>query len=521
MPRGYIEPTYQLQPIDLVSPGFRGLNLVQSGSILSPAYATEATNTVLDANGLLAARDGVTNLTTTPIAGNPIVRTLHEFVKEDGTVSLVVAWNGGIGTAVADPAGSDISGAVTDANGTWQFLNFNNKVVGLQPGLKPIVYTGAGNFATVVESSGTAPTGGIGTAAFGRVWVVRADKQTIDYSGLLNETQWASGGAGSIDMRTVWTHGTDEVRAIVAFNGALVVFGYNHIVFWTDGRGSVLGIDPTQMYVSDVVPGTGCVSRFSVQPVGETDLLFLSPNGVQSIQRLVAERSSPISTLSKYVRDALLSQLGAENIENIRSTYNPLTGFYLLSFPVATTVWVLDQRRRYRDEDQDLCSVITLWNLSLTAMLTRRVTNTTLVARTAGRVGQYVGDNDEGTVFRFSYKSPWLDLGEEIANRLKILKRIGAILFVRNATTVDFKWSVDFDPTFDILQRTIDSTGTSSEFNLAEFNIAEFGGGLALKILKVPARGRGQYFRIGIEANVNGEFALQQSELFTKIGRLA
>lgn len=513
-------PHAQLQPVDLVAPGFRGLNFVQSGALLSPAFATEAMNCVIDQSGRLSARDGVNNLSTTPITGAPTVRTLFEYVDADGDLQTIVAWDGGISTSVSNPQGSDISGSLTDANGAWRFQNFNGKLLGFQSGQKLAVYTGSGSFATVTEASGTAPTGGVALAAYGRVWQLDADNQTIKYSALLDETRWAEAdGGGIIDMRNVWTQGMDVVTAIWAFNGALVVFGRNHIVFWTDGKGSELGIDPTQMYVVDTVAGTGCLSWQTIQPVGETDLIFLSPNGVQSVQRLLTERSAPISTLSKYVRDELLYQLQSETIANIRSTYNPLTGFYALSFPLTGQTWVFDQRRRWKDEDGDELSVVTRWDIAPTAMYTLR-NNATYLAVTAGRIGQYLGDNDEGDAFRFIYQSPWLDLGEDFANRLKILKRLGAILFVRNETAVIFKWNVDFDDGFEFLTRTV-SGDAAAEWGSGEWGAAEWSGGLALRILKVPARGRGQYYRIGVEADVNGEFALQQAELFTKIGRLA
>lgn len=515
----HIIPKYQLQPVDLVSPGFRGLNLVQSGSLLSPAYATEAQNAILDANGRLAARDGVTNVTTTPISPAVIINSLFEYNQEDGTTRTIVAYDGGISNDLADPEGGDISGAVVDTDGTWWFQNFNDKVIGFQDGRIPIAYTGTGNFAEINESSGTAPSGGVGLAAYGRVWGLDTDKQTIKYSALLDETAWDSSDSGLIDMRKVWTQGTDQVTALWAFNGALVVFGKKHIVFWVDGQGSAIGLDPVQMYVSDIVGGTGCISQWSIQPVGETDLLFLSPNGVQSIKRLISERSAPISTLTKYVRDELVSNSAAEQPEDIRSAYSPIHGFYLLSFPTSGVTWVLDQRRRYRDEDGDELSIVTRWNIAPTALVYRS-DNTILLAITPGYVGRYIGDQDVGSSFRFIYQSPWLDLGEELANRLKMLKRLGSILFVRNETAIIFKWSVDFKDDFKSMTSIV-SGDASAEFGIAEFGEDEWSGGLALRILKLPARGRGQYYRIGLEADVNGEFAIQQAELFTKIGRLA
>lgn len=511
-----IPPASQITPVDLVSPGFRGLNFVQSGSLLNPAYATQARNAILDANGRLAARDGVTDVTTTPVV-DAVMRNIHEYVNNAGTREVIFSYDGGISNNLADPAAGDISGTVTDTDGQFWFQNFNGKVLAFREGQKLAVRT-TGNFATVVEASGTAPDGGIALAAYGRVWQTD-DKQTIKYSGLLDETDWGGAGAGTIDMSTIWTQGTDEITAIRAFNGALVVFGKNHIIFWIDGQGSALGIDPNQMYVVDTITGTGALSQHTIQPVGETDLLFLAKVGVQSIKRLIQEKSAPISTLTKYVRDEMLFQLQSEAIANVRSTYNPLTGFYLLSFPVAGKTWVLDQRRRYQDEDGDEVSIITDWDIAPTAMASTDA-NTLYVSIEPGYVSQLLGDTDRGDSFRFIYQSPWLNLGEDFANRLKILKRLGSILFVRNETNIVFKWNVDFDDGFKSIQRTVRGDA-SAEWGSAEWGAAEWSGGLALRILKVPARGRGQYYRIGIEADVNGEFAVQQAELFTKLGRLA
>lgn len=520
-----ILPSKQLQPIDLVAPGFKGLNLLQAGGILPPAFATEALNAILDSEGRLRARQGFTLVSTTPITATPIVRTIHQYVKSAGTTAAVVAWNGGISDDLVDPSANDISGAVVDANGTWQFQNFNGKVLGFQPGQKPIVWNGTGNFATVVESDGTAPDGGIGLAAFGRVWALDGDLQTIQYSGLLNETQWlaGSGGAGLIDMRTVWTNGTDIVMAIVAFNGQLVVFGKRHIVFFGDGVGSALGIDPTNLYVTDVIAGVGTISKFSIQPVGETDLLFASSEGVQSLARLVIQKSAPVSNLSKYVRDELLAHLAAESPDTLRSTYNPLLGVYMLSLPAVSTTWVFDDKRRWTDQEGAEVSVVTRWSIAPTALYTR-LDHSILASIGLGKIHKYGGSSDDGAKYRFIYKSSWLDLGEEVANRLKILKRIGAIVVVSTDAVLIFKWAVDFrNDEQSLVVNVAGKSGALAQWGISEYGIAEFGGGgVALHILKLPARSAtGQYFRLGIEADVTGDLSLQQAELFAKIGRLA
>lgn len=514
-----LPPKEQLQPIDLVTPGFRGLNTAQSGSILSPVYCTIADNAIIDASGRLAARDGVTDVTTTPISPVATVRTLHEYIKEDGSVELIVAWDGGISNSAADPEAADISGAVTDADGIWRFQNFNNLVLGFQQGLTPIVYSGTGTFATIVPSSGTAPTGEVALAAFGRVWAMMADNQTIKYSATLDHLDWGGAGAGQIDMSNIWTNGTDQVTALAAFNGQLVVFGRHHIVFFGDGNLGVLGISPTQLAVTDIVTGTGTISQYSLQPIGESDLLYLSDEGVQSLTRVILEKSNPITTLTKYVRDDLLDGVRQEDPRDIRSTYNSRIAAYVLSLPTSGATWVLDQRRRWTDEfdGSELCTP-TRWTIAPTALVTRR-SKEMYLAIEDGYVSEYTGSNDRGTKFRFIYQSPWLDLGEQVANFLKILKRIGSIVYVSAETAIVFKWAVDFNDNFRSLTVTVPGD-VSAEWGEGEYGEAEYGGSLALRIIKKAARHKGQYYRLGIEADVEGEFSIQQAELFAKIGRL-
>lgn len=512
--------TAQLAPIDLVAPGFRGLNLAKAGALLDPSFATIAENCVIDDAGRLGARLGYSLDTTASLGADVPIKSIFEYIIAASTSQMIITWDGGISNSISDPGGNDISGAVDDADGRWFFQNFNNKVIGFQDGKQPIVYAGTGTFADIVELDGDAPTGGIGLAAFGRVWGVDADKTTIKYSALLDETTWAGEDAGIIDTHNLWIDGTDEVTALAAFNSALLIFGKRHVIMYIDGQGSALGLDPLTMYVVDMITGTGCLSQFTLQAVGETDLLFLSNNGVQSFSRLVNGKSNPIQTLTKLVRDQLVRDVAIEGVTTIRSVYSAVDGFYILSLPTVGISYVLDQRHNYTDDEQDAISLITTWTLAPTALVSR--TNTDMLFGIDAGVVTYGGNtSDSGESFRVRYQSPWLNLGEEVANRLKILKRIGAILFVQTNTNIIFKWSADFSEDFKSVTESITDSDAASEWNIAEWGEGEWGGGLTLRIMKMPARITGQYFRVGVEADVDGQFALQQLELFAKIGRVA
>ncbi len=281
---------------------------------------------VVDGSGNLAARNGYTDKTTTKVTSTPAIETLHEYIQQDGTLILVSAWNGDMGVGLTDPEGNSVEGAFNAADGHFLMCNFNDKVLAFQEGKRFGVKSTTGNFAEVVESAGTAPSGGIALCAYGRVWCTETDGKTISYSSLLDETAWSGGTSGAIDMSNIWTGGTDQITAIAAFNGELVVFGRRHIVFWTDGTGAQLGIDPNNIYVSDVVEGTGCIQQLTVSHIGESDIWFLSPNGVQSLARLTQGRSNEVKTLTQNVRTLIRADLDAETEADIRGAYSPDNG---------------------------------------------------------------------------------------------------------------------------------------------------------------------------------------------------
>lgn len=512
-----------LAPINLVSPGGSGLNKQNEAAILGPEWATEALNAVFDVSGRLTARHGWSPVTTSPMSGTPIVDVIFEYIKEDGTRALLSAGGSKIWSGITGP--TDVTGTATVTVGdNWQFLNFNDHVLAVQQGEQPIRSTG-GNFADMVAAAGTAPQGNCGLAAFGRVWISDSDKQTIKYSNLLDETTWTGGDAGLIDMSSVWPHGMDEVVALAAYNGSLVIFGKNAIVFYRDAFGSALGLDPGTIFVSDTIVGTGCVARDSVQQIDNGDILFLSANGVQSLQRLIQERSNPINNVSVNVRDYLLGYVAGETMTEVRSLYAPREGFYLLILPTSQRVFCFDTRYRLQDGSYR----VTEWASRIKAGV-RANDNTVYLslAHLGGRIGSYAGYNDRSaanaaTTYDFKYNSGWLDLGVEAASYIKILKNInGTVLSGVAGNTMSVLWDFDFRNAFNSLTVTFDNTASAGEWGVGEWDIMEWGGGAALQRFSVPTSGSGQFLKIGMNVPIDqNTFVLQQMNLYAKIGRLA
>jgi hypothetical protein len=218
------------------------------------------------------------------------------------------------------------------------------------------------------------------------------------------------------------------------------------------------------------------------------------------------------------VNTSLLADLADTTANTIRSVVDPERGIYIISFPSEERSWVLHYTRPFKDEvTGQVLFPITTWDLAPTAWLWDQ-SNRRLLLGFAGNVGLYGGlDTDNGTSFQLEYQSSWLDLGEQYANRLKILKRLGSILFITQASTVTYKWDFDFKGEF--LSKTVSfAGGTIAEWGSAEFGEDEYSGGLSLRIFKFPARGQGQYIKVGIALTVTSQFSIQQLELFAKLG---
>lgn len=486
--------------------------------MLPPVWAIESQNTVIDSLGRVAARPGRTTVSASSAPGT--IRTIFEYRTAAGTSVSIVAYDGGISSSLAAPNGSSLVGTVSSvANGRWYFANFLDQCVGFQSGQRPILLTSpAGTFSNVADTN--APTGGIGTAAYGRVWGIDGDMKTLKWSALADATNWTTGDSGSINLQKVWPQGNDTPTSVFAWNGSIAIAGMRQILFYGSSAASAIGLDVTTIQITDVIEGTGVLSQWTVAPVGETDVVFCSLIGIQSLARLLVQRSRPTTQLSKNVRDALVGQLAAETASAITGTYSPTYGFYSLSLPTSGYTWIADQRHRFQDEDGDEVSRITRWNFAATATVEFANRTFYLSSPTAGSVAKLASGTDDGNTFTYILRLPWMDLGQDYANRLKALKRIGALLYGRTSATVSFTWYTDFNVSGNSVNRQI-SGSTNAEWGTAQWGIDQWSGGLLLTLLNVQATSTGQYFSLQIQTNTDSNFAVQQTNLLAKLLRLA
>ena len=494
----------QLQSINLVAPAFKGINTEDSPLAQDPSFAEIADNAVIDKRGRIAARKGHDVITTTKtVLGSETIRAIKEFQDDAGNTKVFSVGNNKIisgTTTLVDETPAAYS--ITTDN--WKMVNFNDKIYFFQRSYEPLVYDNAGG--SVVKLSTVSGAAGVTSAiygnevlaAYGRLWTADfgADKSTIYWSDLLIGHNWSGGTSGSINISKVWPDGHDEIVALAAHNGALIIFGKHSIVVYANAEA------PAEMALADTVAGVGCVDRDTVQYTG-TDVLFLSHTGLKSFGRTIQEKSMPISSLSDTITKDIINLLQNET-EFYRSVYSPEEGFYLLSFVGQDVTYCFDVRGTLENGSYRA----TRWPGTGFTAYTRLESGELYIGTTEG-ISEYSGYSDNGTKYRFKYYSPGLTFGDP--SMLKRVKKIRPTLVGANSATVFLKWAYDFDTFYRTAEFTVGNQQPAF-YNESEFNVGEFTGGELTSRRAVNATGGGGVINIGLEADING-FALSLQEI--------
>lgn len=499
-----------LQSINLVAPAFKGVNTEDSPIAQDPSFADVADNAVIDKRGRIAARKGISVLTTDKTElGSDYVHKVHYFYDDAGNEVVFSAGNNKIMTGTTTLTDVTPASYPITAN-NWKIVNFNDKAYFFQRGYDPLVYDNATGLRTFTVANGT-PTDATlkcheALAAYGRLWIVdnATDTQTIYWSDLLIGNDFTGGSSGSIDVSKAWPDGYDEVRAIAAHNDALIIFGKHSILVY-GGASS-----PASMALVDTVAGVGCICRNSVQHTG-TDVLFVSNSGLRSFGRTIQEKSMPLSDLSKNVKTEFIGLIQERTLPTA-SVYSPENSFYLISFPDQSIVFCFDLKGRLENGGLR----VTRWT-SIPHKSFERKTDGTLYIGTSDGVGTYTGYTDNSAVYRFKYYSPGLTFGDP--SKIKLLKKLRPTIVGANDATVYMKWAYDFDTSFNSYTFTIGNQ-TPSYYGVGEFGIAEYTGGELTTRNVVNTTGSGSIITIGLEADINGAaLSLQEINVLALIGK--
>ena len=526
----------QLLTGTIAAPGFFGLNTQDSSIQLSSGFALEANNCVIDKFGRIGARKGWVKVNSTAAStGN--FRTIFEVVKDDGNVVLSTA-NNKIYSGTNTLTELVVRNSDDTANLTYTISDDNWQISGMpydtgatpsahailvQEGHAPLVYhklgatphahTGAYGLQRLGDISNL-PVGYTVTdfipntilTAYGRTWVadIAGDKQTVYFSDLLDPTEWKTGTSGYLNISEVVPN-NDPIVALASHNGFLIIFCQRHIVIYSNP------VDPAGMALQDVITGVGCIARDSVASIG-TDLLFLSQTGVQSLQRVIQEKSLPFRDISKNVRDELIANVNSETLKYIKAAYYPTDAFYLLSLPSSGFTYCFDTRTQL----QDGSARTTIWKqISPTAFCLTQ--NRDLLIGKQGYIGKYDSYEDNGSTYRMTYFTNYFDF--ESPTQIKILKKINVTAIGGSNQPIAIKWGYDYTRNYFsrgiTLQRVV-----VFEYGTAEYGIATYTNGIALDIANIPASGAGTVVQIGFESDIDGTpLSIQKMDFFLKQGK--
>jgi hypothetical protein len=521
----------------IAAPGFFGLNTQDSSIQLSSGFALEANNCVIDRYGRIGARKGWTKVNSTA-ASTGSFRAIYEVFKDDGNVVLSAA-NNKLYSGTTTLTELAVRNSDNTANLTYTITDDNWQISGMpydtgaapsghailaqaghpllvyhKLGSTPHAHTGAYGLQRLGDIASNLPgtysvtnfTPNVVMTAYGRVWVadIANDRQTVYFSDLLDPTEWKTGTSGYLNISEVVPN-NDPIVALADHNGFLIIFCEKHIVIYKNP------VDPSSLTLEDTITGIGCIARDSVASIG-TDLLFLSSTGVQSLQRVVQEKSLPFRDISKNVRDELLANVNSELLKYIKGTYFPTDAFYLLALPSTGFTYCFDTRGTLENGS----ARTTIWKqIAPTAFCVTQ--DRQLYIGKAGYIGKYDSYEDNGATYRMSYFTNYFDFGSATTN--KILKRINVTAIGGSAQPIAVKWGYDYTRNYFSRGITLQRVSVF-EYGVSEYNIATYTNGIALDIANIPASGSGTVLQLGFESDIDGTpLSIQKIDFFLKQGK--
>ena len=506
----------QLQNITVAAPGFAGLNTQDSPIGVDPSFAAVADNCVIDKLGRIGARKGWEAVSTngsSVLGSSRGIETVYEFIDNSGNKRIISAGNNKLFTGTTTLTDATPTGYTPTAN-NWKAVTLNDHLYLFQRDHEYVLGTDHGGSFVLEEhsahshSTGTPPEANEVLAAYGRLWAadITGNKHTVYWSDTLNGHHWTGGTTGSLDVTTVWPTGFDEITALAAHNGFLIIFGKKSILVYSGAS------SPASMTLTDTIEGVGCIARDSVQHTG-TDILFLSETGVRSFGRTIQEKSMPMRDISKNVRTDLLNLIPLQT-NPIKSLYSSEEAFYLLTLPDSNTVYCFDMRTALPDGSQRATTWSGMYPLSFAVLEGGEI----YIGISSGIV-KYEGYMDGTNKYEMRYFSNPMDFGN--TSNLKFLKKFNMTIIGGQNTPTTLNWGYDYTANYTKQAFTFGSSNIG-EYGVSEYNTtAEYTSSILINTPKVNTSGSGEVVTIGIEAEINdAAFSIQKIDIHALLGRL-
>lgn len=454
-------------------------------------------------------------VTVGSVAGGKITAVTVTTAGSGYAVNDLCTVTGGTGTGAEFTVTSvDGTGGVTGVSITEQGNGYTNSDVLVLVDTDYHSHESSFGFQRLFDIN-SAPTGYSVTSftpncalgAWGRLFLagIGSDELTVYYSVQLDPSDFTGTGSGVLNIEKV-VPGADKIVALAAHNNFLVIFCEKNIVIYS-------GLDDigNSLTLHDVIVGTGCIARDSVQVIG-SDVVFLSYKGLMSLGRVIQEKSAPMRDLSKNVRDSLVTYVTSEDKEKIRSVYFESEAFYLLVLPSSTFTYCFDVRTPLEDGSFRATKWDAIGPRAVCATRDRRL----LLGKPNG-IALYDGYTDNSADYIFSYFGPYLDFGAPFA--VKALKKINIVVIGGSDTTLDIKWAFDYSNDFKNVQKTTDINNIA-EYGIAEYGISEYSKSIAIEQFTRQLSGHGTVLQLGIDVSISGApLSIQKIDVYSVIGR--
>jgi hypothetical protein len=265
------------------------------------------------------------------------------------------------------------------------------------------------------------------------------------------------------------------------------------------------------MAVTDIIDNVGCIARDSVQNTG-ADILFLSEHGVQSLGRLIQEKSAILKDISRNVRNDITNYITLET-GIIKSVYSTVEAFYLVTFPYSGITYCFDMRGMLEDGS----ARTTIWNkIEPQCFHVNKAGN--LYMGHANGITLFDEYNDNLSTYSMEYFSNPMSFGN--ATTLKFVKKIAMTIIGGAGAITNLQWAYDYLYNYRSSAYTL-SSGSIAEYNTAEFNVGEYSTGVVITRPSINASGSGFVATIGITSEIDGAaLSIQQIDVLALMGRL-
>jgi hypothetical protein len=255
----------------------------------------------------------------------------------------------------------------------------------------------------------------------------------------------------------------------------LIIFGKQNIAIYNDPSDPSAG----SFGLDEVVHGIGCVARDSVQAFGD-DILFLSSDGVRSLNRTKIQDKMPLTDLTKNVKNDIIKNITASSTGSVKAQYNHAGGYYILSFTDLNETYILD----FKAINPDGTPRITKWNtdairapksflslpsgtlyLGLGSSTTSHTFNGVIAKYDDYHDLDYSGSTPSNQTYQTVFKTVWMDFGNPYTS--KLLKKFSVVIDGGREQDVTVKWFRDYNGTIGdsaTFSLTPISSGTTALF---------------------------------------------------------